>query len=110
MSANIACSRPSRHAESVRARAAAPAPSALAVTKIFTSASGQMTVPMSRPSSTAPPGRAAKARCASISAARTPGIAATTEAASAIWRVRSVASSKSVRPSPRAAATAAASS
>ena len=41
-----------------------------------------------------------------MSAARTPGIAATTDAASAIWRLRSAVSSKSVRPSPRAAATA----
>ena len=38
------------------------APRAVAVTKIFTSASGQITVPMSRPSSTAPR-PPAKARC-----------------------------------------------
>ena len=38
------------------------------------------------------------------------GIAATTEAASPIWRVRNVASLKSVSPNPRATATAAASS
>ena len=53
-----------------------------AVTKIFTSASGQMTVPMSRPSSTAPGGRAAKSRWKATSAARTSGMAETTEAAS----------------------------
>ena len=43
-----------------------------------------MTVPMSRPSSTAPGGRAAKLRCRSTSAARTSGIAETIEAASPI--------------------------
>ena len=37
--------------------------SALAVTNNFASASGAMTVPMSRPSSTAPPSCAAKSRC-----------------------------------------------
>ena len=42
--------------------AAARALSGAAVTKSFTSASGQMTVPMSRPSSTAPGFRRAKAR------------------------------------------------
>ncbi len=56
--------------------------SGAAVTKIFTSARGQMTVPMSRPSSTAPGGAAAKSRWKAISAARTSGMAETTEAAS----------------------------
>ena len=56
--------------------------SADAVTKIFTSALGQITVPMSRPSSTAPGGALAKFCCRSNSAARTSGIAETTEAAS----------------------------
>jgi hypothetical protein len=46
------------------------------------SASGQTTVPMSRPSSTAPGGVAAKSRWASTSAWRTLGITATLEAAS----------------------------
>ena len=54
-----------------------------------------MTVPMSRPSSTAPLGRAAKSRCARISAARTSGIAATTEAASPMRAPRSAFSSNS---------------
>ncbi len=40
--------------------AGGPAPPGVAVTKILTSASGQMTVPMSRPSSTAPGRRAAE--------------------------------------------------
>ncbi len=56
--------------------------SGAAVTKIFTSACGQMTVPMSRPSSTAPGGLAAKSRWKASSAARTCGIAETIEAAS----------------------------
>ena len=58
-----------------RARAAG-----LAVTNSFTGASGKTTVPMSRPSSTAPisPG---KSRWKSSSAARTPGCAATALAA-----------------------------
>ena len=49
---------------------AAPQPASapgetLAVTNSFTSASGAITVPISRPSSTAPPGWVAKARCRS---------------------------------------------
>ena len=48
--------------------------------------SGQITVPMSRPSSTAPSGRAANPRCMSTSAARTDGMAATTDAASPMSR------------------------
>jgi len=53
-----------------------------ATTKIFTSAPGAITVPMSRPSSTAPGGLAAKSRWNARSAARTSGIAETIEAAS----------------------------
>ena len=68
----------------VRARGGAARTSGVAVTKIFTSASGQITVPMSRPSSTAPGGCAAKSRWKSNSAARTAGIAETIEAASPI--------------------------
>ena len=47
--------------------------SGLAVTKIFTSAFGQMTVPMSRPSSTAPGGVAANWRWKASRASRTGG-------------------------------------
>jgi len=82
----------------------------VAVTKIFTRAPGQITVPMSRPSSTAPSSRAAKRRCRSTSSARTCGKAATTDAASPISRERRRASSKSVSDRPRAAAVAASSS
>ena len=52
-----------------------------ATTKIFTSASGQITVPISRPSSTAPGGFAANWRWNSTNASRTRGMAETTEAA-----------------------------
>ena len=48
---------PSRRAPRARGTGGGRAPRAAAVTKIFTSASGQITVPMSRPSSTAPSGR-----------------------------------------------------
>ena len=64
-------------APAARRSGAAARTSGEAVTKIFTSASGQMTVPMSRPSSTAPARRAAKPRWKSSSAARTSGMAAT---------------------------------
>ncbi len=53
-----------------------------AVMKSFTSASGHTTVPMSRPSRTAPPGRAGERRCSTRTARRTAGMAATIEAAS----------------------------
>ncbi len=56
--------------------------SGAAVTKIFTSAFGQITVPMSRPSSTAPGGVAANSCWKLNSAARTSGMAETTDAAS----------------------------
>ncbi len=72
--------RPGREAPSAAARCGR---GETAVTKNFTSASGQITVPMSRPSSTAPAGSAAKARWACRSTARTAGMAATLEAASA---------------------------
>ena len=65
-----------------RRHGGAPAPPAVAVTKIFTSASGKMTVPMSRPSSTAPGGVRPKSRWKPSSAPRTSGMAETTEAAS----------------------------
>ena len=52
----------------------------LAVTKSFACASGKITVPMSRPSSTAP-SRAAKSRWKASNAARTPGMDATDAAA-----------------------------
>ena len=57
-------------------------PPRLQCTKIFTSASGKMTVPMSRPSSTAPGGVRPKLRWNASSAPRTSGIAETSEAAS----------------------------
>ena len=63
------------------ARRRAARTSSEAVTKSFASASGQITVPMSRPSSTAPPSRRAKRRWKSSSAARTSGSAATFDAA-----------------------------
>src|SRR5438270_1801 len=60
-----------------------------ATTKIFTSAWGQITVPMSRPSSTAPGGSAANCRWKLIRASRTLGIAETMEAPSpAFWVFR----------------------
>ena len=58
--------------------------SGAAVRNIFTGASGRTTVPMSRPSSTAPAppgGSCAKRRCQASSARRTAGCAATLEAA-----------------------------
>ena len=67
---------------------------AVAVTKILTSASGKMTVPMSRPSSTAPGGERPKSRWKASKAARTCGMAETSEAASpTAWRL-SAGSSK----------------
>ena len=78
--------RPAARYSAARRRART---SGVAVTKIFASASGQITVPMSRPSSTAPGGCAAKSRWKSSSAARTSGMAETTEAASPIaWRLQ----------------------
>ena len=68
--------------------------SALAVTKSFTSASGQTTVPMSRPSSTAPGSRRAKPRWKSSSAALTSGMTATIEAAAPTASLRKSPSSK----------------
>ena len=85
----------SRPGPEVPGRGGARAPRGVAVTKIFTSASGQITVPMSRPSSTAPGGVAAKSRWNSSSAARTSGIAETIEAASPTsWRLSAVSSKR----------------
>ena len=66
----------------------------VAATKIFTSASGKITVPMSRPSITAPGGVRPKRRCKSTSAARTSAIAETNDAASPMAWLLSVGSSK----------------
>src|SRR5581483_770840 len=78
----------------------------LAVTKIFTSAPGQITVPMSRPSSTAPPGRAAKPRWKASSASRTGAKAEVIDAASPTACALSAFSSNFVGSSALAAATA----
>src|SRR6056297_3369237 len=74
-----------------------------AVTKSFTSASGQITVPMSRPSSTAPPARRAKAFWKSRSAARTSGTDATLLAAAPTSPVLSPSRRRSSALSARAA-------
>ena len=75
------------------------------MTKSFTSASGHITVPMSRPSRTAPAGSAAKARWAARRAALTAGWLATFEAArpAALERMRasSMAEIEGVRSSGR---------
>ena len=106
MSASFALSpRPRSSRARRRART-----SGVAVTKIFTSALGQITVPMSRPSSTAPGGAAANSCWKLNSAARTPGMAETTDAASPTsWRL-SAASSKRAGSIALAAAMARASS
>ena len=86
--------------------------SALAVTKSLTVAPGQTAVPMSRPSRTAPRGLcpfggaggwAAKSRCRSSKAARTSGIAATTEEACATSSVKRAGSAREARSTRRAA-------
>gem|GEM_PF-7002493 len=77
-----------------------------AVTNSLAFADGAITVPISRPSSTAPPSCPAKARCRSSSAARTSGIAETSEAHRAASSVR-IAGSSNQRESKRRAATSA---
>ena len=69
----------------------------LAVTNSFAAASGKITVPMSRPSSTAPV-RAAKSRWNASSAARTPGIDATAAAAASACRPAQVGTLQVRRP------------
>ena len=66
--------------------------------KSFTSASGKITVPISRPSNTAPPVRRAKRRWNSTNSARTSGRAATLDAA---WATVSLRSSRPFRSSAR---------
>ena len=80
--------------------------SGVAVTKIFTSASGQITVPMSRPSSTAPGG--GRRSCAANRAAprAPPGSPRPRDAASPMAWLFSAASSNAAGSSARAAATA----
>ena len=79
----------------------------LAVTNSFTGASGKITVPMSRPSSTAPRA-AAKPRWKSSSAARTAGMAATAAGGGIGRRAAQVGALQVLRLQARAAAAAAA--
>ena len=90
--------------------------SGLAVTKSFTAASGQTTVPMSRPSITAPfgvtlwlkiGGCAAKSRCIASNSARTAGNAERTDEARATASLASTRSPRTAGETRRAAATAA---
>ena len=97
---DIAAGRPQLGGAPARARLG------VAVTKIFTSASGKTTVPMSRPSSTAPGGARPKLRWNASSAARTSGTAETSDAASPTAWLLSTASSKRAGSSASAAATA----
>ena len=100
------------HRRPARRRAGARARAGSAVRNTFSSASGATTVPMSRPSATQSP-RAISSRCLATSASRTPGSAATREAASETSRradrlghVAAVEQSRASRASsmPRAAA------
>ena len=90
-----------RRARAARRRARSPGS---AVRKTFSSASGATTVPMSRPSATQSPRRISP-RCLATSASRTPGSAATREAASETSGVRIAAltsrPSSSTRPAAR---------